>query len=742
VTEYIQAFAVSAALSVGAEIAVSSTVRDDYPYRSVTVAFLADDNAAGQREYVAYWETQSHADAASTVPRDHVVRWAVCNATVPALGAGTATEQRGCGLGSRAFADGGYVYVHTVHDTTYWATYFLQRHDNAQVIARLLPGTAGGIVQRSHLPGVQEIESGERAYQWASIYYVQLEGEDGDQFTEAGIRRQTLDFDSDSSHQSAELGACVYVGGGMLHRYDGEGFTEAQPHYAPDGDWNVSQTTGGGGGLVAGTYSYIVVPEWVAATGERVRGPASVPVEVVVTGVNDQVEFDFPTIRHTACQSPRTNLSLGVYRTLDGDASIYYRCSSLEPPQAGASVGDNGYVENAPGEDTASFTDILSDANLALREPLYLTGGVLSNDPLPACSIVAAGKGRLFFSDPSNPHLVRYTQERAEGYTVEPAPDLQILVDQHGGAVTGLAVMDGALIVFKESAIYVVSGDGPAANPDLGGFSAPALITTDVGCSNADSIAVTPAGLVFQSAKGIYLLDTSRQTSYVGAPVERFNAQRVSRATLVEDAAQIRFLTDSGSTLLYDYLFGQWSTFTNHEGLDALVLGGTYRYLRTDGRVFVETPGEYRDDNSAIRLTIETAWIKFRDLIQGWQRVWHATVIGEYKSAHKLLVSWAKDYAPTFSTPYEINAGTLYAAATGYGEGAYNTGPYGGTGMESVGYAYQHKIHVGVHGQAIRFRFQDLEAFDAFGASVELTDLLLTGGVLRGSAVVSPSRMA
>jgi len=722
----VRSFAVSSALVAGSEVSIGGIVMA----HRVTAAFLRDETG-GEVQYVAFWE------ATAAAPRDHIVRWATVNATT-SITASSATTQRGCGLASRAFADGAYVYVHTVHETTYFSTYFLQRHSDGQVVARILPGLAGGVTSSAMLPGVH-VTSTAREYEWASIYNVQLESQSGDQFTESGIRRQSLAFDSEQSHQSAPLGACLYVGGGHLWLYDGANLVEAQPHYAPDGEIAQSFGSFGSGGMTAGVRSYLFVPEGVTATGERIRGPVSIPYEVEVEA-SEYVEFSIPTIRHTAWRAPGSRLSIGVYRTVDGDASIYYRCSSLDPTTEG---DPNGYVTNDPTADTVTFLDNLSDDDLQEREPFYGTGGVVENDPCPPPSILVQGKERLFFTDASDPYVVRYTKQRADGYTAEPSPHLALAVDQNGGRITGLAVMDDALVIFKESAIYVVSGEGPLAAPDLGGgFSAPALITTDVGCSNADSIATTPLGLVFQSAKGIYLLDRGRSTTYIGAPVEAYNAQRVTRATLVEGKTQVRFLTDSGVTLLYDYLFGQWSTFTNHEGLDALVLDGTYHYLRTDGRVFAETDGVYRDDNSQIRMRIETAWIRFRDALQGWQRIWHALILGEYKSPHVLAVSWAKDYSPQFTPPLEIDTGALYAAQTGYGDGAYGAGPYGGTGMESVGDAYQHKIHIGVHGQALRFRFEDREDSDDYGASFELTELLLTGGVLRGHAAVSPSRMA
>ena len=341
--------------------------------------------------------------------------------------------------------------------------------------------------------------------------------------------------------------------------------------------------------------------------------------------------------------------------------------------------------------------------------------------------------------------MIRYSQELADGYGVELPPDLIIECDPYGGAIVALHDMDGQVVVFKEHAIYIFDGDGPLPNGDSSqtGFSTPALVTSDVGCTDPASIALTPLGLVFKSAKGIMLLDRGKSVNYVGAPVEAYNGQTIRRATLMQDRTQVVFLTDSGLTLLYDYFFQQWSTYTNHEGFDAQIVDGSYYYLRTDGRVFKETPGVYSDAGKPIRLRLETAWIKMVDYLQGFARFYHAHLIGDWVSPHQLVMQVQLDYGNHWSQPAYLDAtnassssgwitgsqaGTIGAEPIGgseYGDGPYGDGPYGGTppGL------YQWRMHLGLVGQAIRFRIEDFQAEGQLGASFELAELTLTGGV-------------
>ena len=55
-------------------------------------------------------------------------------------------------------------------------------------------------------------------------------------------------------------------------------------------------------------------------------------------------------------------------------------------------------------------------------------------------------------------------------------------------------------------------------------------------------------------------------------------------------------------------------------------------YLRTDDRVFEETPGVYVDDNSQIQLEVTTAWL-LDDVLQGLQLVYHLHLLGARLSA-------------------------------------------------------------------------------------------------------------
>lgn len=570
---------------------------------------------------------------------------------ITTAGIGTTRTIRSLGLASRAFAVGDTdTYAVFVHDTTYFNTYMTLRLSDFAPAGRHLPGSAHG-APRSHVPTVY-VDANSVAT-CALMYKSRLESADNDKFTETAIRRVVMDFDTEDSHQAVQFGAGLYLAAACPQHYDGYKWTEqgfnVGPEYVP------YVVAAGGSMTVVSTYEYKVWYEWTDKQGEIHRGPESVGISVATGGADTQVTLALPMLRVTR----KDNVRVCVARSLPGDTSRLWRVTSLDPTTLAAA---NGYVANDTTIDSVSFVDRMSDVNLQLQEQIYTVGGILSNDPAPLGSNVAVGRNRLFFTDAQDGSIVRFSQQRAFGFGLEVAPELQLDIDPRGGDITALHEMDDVVYAFKAGSIFAFNGDGPYADGGntngglVGGFSPAQLITTDVGCTDPSSIVLTPQGLMFKSAKGIMLISRSREVTYVGSPVEAYNNQNVRRATVMPDRTAVLFLTDSGSSLYFDYLFQQWSTFTNHEGYDAAVVNGTYHYLRTNDTVFRETIGSYADGAARITLRLETAWLHLHEHLQGFQRFWNMLLLGTYQSPHQLAVQHRLNYDESWSAPYYLDA--------------------------------------------------------------------------------------
>lgn len=646
---------------------------------------------------------------------------------------GTAFTIRSVGLASRAFVAESQAFAYFVHDTTYFNVYLGLRLTDARCVARAMAGGATGLPARSHQSSVHVVDD---VATCSLPHRERLTSAANDKFGETGVRVVTLDFADDDARRTAQLGRGLYMGGACPQHYDGQIWNEAGFHVGPE-RLAFSSSSPGAGAFAIGSYEYRAWYEWTDAQGEVHRGPTSIGTTVTLAEANTTIALEVPTLRVT----DKSNVRVCVARARLNDPTEFFRVSSLDP----TTDGDvNGYIANDKTIDSVSFQDEMTDVNLAKQEPLYTNGGILSNDPTSVGHLVVTGNNRLFYSDLRDPNVVRFTQELADGFGAEITPELVAVCDPFGGAVGALAVVDDKVVVFKETAIFAFNGDGPLPNGDSAtrGFSAPRLVTSDVGCTDPASVVLIPTGLLFKSAKGIYHLDRSMVVTYVGAPVEAYNAQKVTRAIAFPDRSQVVFLTDSGSTLLYDHLFGQWSTFTNHEGVDGAVVDGVFHYLRADGRVFRETIGSYADDGVRITLRLETAWVHLWEHLQGFQRFWKLLLLGTWGSPHQLGIQYQTDFEEGWTDPVWLDAtgdtsgagwlsgtnvnevGVQPIVGTAYGAGAYGAGVYGGDNPN----VYQWRLGLHVNGQSIRFRFEDFEKSGLAGATFELTEMTIVGG--------------
>jgi hypothetical protein len=706
-----------------------------YASTSVTrVAAGLTINANGLQIVTAAWE-ESAAAASNRLIKSLSVT--LNDASLTAI-----STLRSVGLASRAFVIGRDVFAAVVHDTTFFNVYQTVKLSGAEsdgyvYAGRHVPGGAAGAPTRQHLSSVHV--SGSIA-SFALPFRQRLVSENNDKFTETSLRLFALDFDNEASHQYAQLGRGLYLAGGCPHHYDGRTWAELGFNVGPE--LIVTVTAGGGSMTSSTTYLYRCWYEATDAQGEVHRGPESNGTLVTMGGSDTQVTLTLPTCRLTR----RSNVRIMVARSAaadTGDTAELRRVTSLDPTTAGTA---NGYVANSTTVDTVTFIDRMSDTTLATFDEIYTDGGILSNDPAPLGAPLARGKQRLLGLDPSDGSLIRYSQPIDDGYGVEWPPDLQQRVDPIGGDITAIAVRDDRAIAWKESAIWTFAGDGPALDgtTDRTGFSASQLVPGDVGCTEPASIVLIPSGFLFKSGKGIYLLGNDFTPRYIGAPVEAFNDQTIRRATVLPNRTQVVFLTDSGSTLLYDYLFDQWSTFTNHEGLDAAVVSDQFYYLRADGRIFRETIGAYSDAGIRIRLLLDTAWVHMQQHLQGFDKFFEMYLIGTWISAHQLGVQYQLDYMTQWTDPVWLDA-TGLSSSTGwitgtnantigvepisgsnYGDGQYGDGEYGG----SQPGIYEWRLDLYEKGNAIQFRFQDFEADGFSGASFELTELTLTGAAI------------
>ena len=656
--------------------------------------------------------------------------------TLGALGSPTTSCPvfvRGCGLASKAFQYGGKFYINVATQTQQQSTYFTL-DQTGNVVSKANAQLGGGYVSSSDyvLPECQQISSG--IFQYCNLVKGIVNTEAGAVQALLGVNSTKLDFFDSNSYLSSNLGGELYVVGGILQRYDGARYTEVGFHQYPEGI--VATPVLSGGAMADGVYGYAVTYEWIDNTGATEISTPSIVQLVTITGGGGagSVQFTIPTLRLTK----KPNVCVVVYRTVGAGGStgqILYRVTSVLLP-----------TYSNPAVDTITFTDTLSDASITSNGALYTqpltvgTNPVLPNAAPPACAFITTFSNRIVISGGDLSSSLWYSQTAIANAPAQFASKLLLNVDPDGGPITALARMDDKLVIFKQTGIFYITGQGPTATGDQSDFGVPIQIPTgDVGCQSSNSIVLTPMGLLFQSLNGIYLLDRGLNCTYKGAPVEQYTlptAQnlQITSATLVPNQWVI-FTTSSsnGIALVYDYFYDQWSTFTNHPAFDSdLWLGGSNKFVwanASTGVVYLQTPGAYSDAGNPIPFSLTTAWLTFAQ-IQGYQRVYHAFLLGQYYSSHTLNVGVGYDYDDPFSAVTAIPVtGALGLSTFGSASPFGNESPFGGQYQGAS--VYQFRLDLLRKCQAVRFQITANEASPG-GHKFSLSSLGLLIGVKAG----------
>ncbi|HTQ44437.1 MAG TPA: hypothetical protein VMI75_16865, partial [Polyangiaceae bacterium] len=633
---------------------------------------------------------------------------------------------RSVGLASKPFSYAGIPYVNVAFESEQQSTYFTVNFQTGDIVSKVNAGLGGGLIQDSDYQVPECVQVSPGVFKYANLVKGLPNTEGGTILSLLGVNATRLDFADTNHFLSEAINGGFYTVGGILQSYDGVRYVESGFHIYPEGV--TSSTSSSGGSMGSGTFDYAVTYEWTDNTGAILPSTPSPIVSVTIaSGSTNSVTLTIPTLRLTK----KTGVRIVVYRTAANGTLLYRVTSAIAP------------VYNDPTVDTVSFTDTLADASITSNGLMYTqplavgSNPVLPNDAPPACSLIAAFDDRLVLGGLDDGYTILPSQQSLANVPMQFSLALAIRVDPDGGTITALARMDDKLVIFKESAIFYLAGSGPDATGANSQWGDPVGVPSGgVGCVNPNSVVLSPIGLLFQSSNGIYLLDRGLNVTYKGAPVEAFTspageALALNSATLLPNQWVV-FTTESGTALVYDFFYDQWSTFTNHSAVDSdLYLGGgnTLVWAKSDGTVYEQTPTSFTDDGQPIAFSLTTAWIN-PGTIQGYQRVYHGFLLGTYKGDHTLNVWCGFDYDDAFTAlaPIPVTSAlglSAFGAASPFGSDS----PFGGHAPGDA--VYQFRLDVLRKCQSIRFQISDVQS-DPGNEGFTLSALTLVLGVKTG----------
>lgn len=555
-----------------------------------------------------------------------------------------ATLMRSSFLGGKAFLVNSVPHVITGFDSTLQPTYFAVALYNVNslvttprgvCVAKMSESIGGGLPYRSILPSVNVVSTGilQLALSERATEILTTSNNSTNIKFFHGVSSGEIDFTTNDI-QNIDLGKNLLIGSGILQMYDGVNTVEQGFTIYPE--TVTATTTGTSGDLGAGTYGYKIVYEWIDNLGQTHRSAPSPNLSVVTTAL-DSVTLVIPTLRITEKQ----NVTIAIYRTLL-NGTVYFRVDTqyLNYP-----------IANSIASDTVSFTDVSGDYSIDGNEQLY-TAQEVENIAPPATLSLTEYKNRAILVPSDNPFVWEYSKQVISGSPVEFSDLFSQNMGTTGGPIIGSAKLDDKLILFKSSSIFYVTGTGPGPSGANNDFTDPQFVTADAGLLDPRSIVTTPVGLMFKSSKGIYLLDRSLQTRYIGKDVEDYNSLTVRGALLIPKSNQIRFILSNGTLLMYDYFWtdeagiGQWCVFDNVSAVSDCIFQDLHTYVTSAGLVYQESPGIYLDGATSVNTYFKTGWINVAGL-QGFERAYFFYFLAQYISAHTLTINIYYDYDET-----------------------------------------------------------------------------------------------
>jgi hypothetical protein len=558
-------------------------------------------------------------------------------------------------------------YFVTLDQTFSSSGTFLATYPTYQPVARILPSEGGCKWDDAYLWGsAPTIEyQGGTVGAWSAIsatkYVVGLLRANDIPDGSWGALCTTIDFAPTGLSAPAVMADVAYVPGGYVRAFDGSAVVEQSFPLAPEAP-TITATTGGS--LTApGTYQYRCAYRWTDAQGNVYRSAPSPATSVSIAAPNNAATIDVRPIFLTDKASP----AIEIYRTLAG-GTTFYKVTMAGQNSATPSVYPLPITGTYPAPTYAStpVTDISSDTNLATYgELLYTTGGVLETAATPTAKQIFAGKNRLWLTGTDDPHEAWYSKTLTRGEGLSFGPDQVLRVDDEFGGFAGGAQLDDNIILFKDHAIYVVTGDGPD-DTGVGSFSEPRRLADIHGCSNPRSICVTPAGVMFEYDDRLYLLDRSLTTQPVGLPVATYTAAAdvVGVVPWPEGDEVWHFLGDE-KILVYNYTSDQWSVCAHRLGESFGSWAATTTWLhritgvKSTGTVyFITTSTTLDDTNIKIPVYLTTGRVALNQ-IEGLQRIYAITIAGEAVTPCVITASLWHDGAT--SSPETWSSGALSA---------------------------------------------------------------------------------
>jgi hypothetical protein len=364
-----------------------------------------------------------------------------------------------------------------------------------------------------------------------------------------GIRRSSLvsryvDFDWTpwNPRQALLAGGQAVIAAAQPAVWDGAEVTEFQPSRVPK---IVGSATGGTGDTMTGTYLFAAVISWRDGAGVVHRSPPSNIVTLTPAGTAVRLWVTTPTGYMNGFT--QSFVTVTVYASQAGGTVLYAQTTSVD-------VG-------ATSAYWVAFTAVFEPTQNALTPALYSDGSATQIKIPFAPNAMRDAKvigDRLWVLD-GEINRAYYSQplstEALEGVFPAMNPTQYIDFPAAAGTVIALENWRELPMFFSSTGVWTVDGEGPDAinNPPF--FAQPRQLS-DLPCTDADSVALTPAGIVFRSGNRFAVAGPA-----FSALDDALADADVVGVVVFRDQHEIVVFEATGTAHVYNYLKQAWTTW-------------------------------------------------------------------------------------------------------------------------------------------------------------------------------------
>lgn len=363
--------------------------------------------------------------------------------------------------------------------------------------------------------------------------------------------------------------------------------------------------------------------------------------------------------------------------------------ATVLPPGATAKRSVSTRIYRTVANGSIAYLDSafkVSDTVLSGNTRIPTDGGILPNQPMPACRVVTEHQNRLWCAGGEAGDTIYFSQPISQGVLPEWNRLLYRRVPKSAGRVVNLVSIDDKLVVFCEQRIGFIYGEGPTRTGAQDGYSefVETVSGYDIPWAEPHSIIRCTEGVWFRCGFGFRLLGrnmaiaqdsegadlASEIDSLIGPTQAGLPGPTVVRAVTATTGQQVRFYMSDGTAYVFDLIFKQWSIFTNQAAVDTTAIGNNFYRITSTPAMFAETTTAVDDNGTKISSTVETSWLAVAGLM-GYKRVNRIQVLGQSPfssgttSDWDITVSAQYDYIDPNGTSTQLYSGIFLKSGAG-----------------------------------------------------------------------------